>query len=71
VTPVEAPVLPLQGGEDRIVPPGHASWLLRRCPKAELWLRPREGHISILDACPVDMDWLREETGDRPQRRQE
>ena len=31
---------------------------MRACPTAELWLRPRDGHISVLDACPVAMDWL-------------
>jgi pimeloyl-ACP methyl ester carboxylesterase len=56
---VEAPVLIVQGGEDRVVPPSHAHWLLGRCPRAELWLRPRDGHVSVLDATPVAMDWLR------------
>jgi pimeloyl-ACP methyl ester carboxylesterase len=58
VAQVEAPVLVVQGGEDRIVPPAHADWLLRHCPHAELWLRPRDGHVSVLDACPVALDWL-------------
>jgi hypothetical protein len=26
---------------------------------SELWLRPRDGHISILSAVPLAMDWLR------------
>jgi pimeloyl-ACP methyl ester carboxylesterase len=56
---VMAPVLIVQGGQDRIVPPAHAEWMLRKCPRSEFWLRPRDGHISILDACPVAMDWLR------------
>ena len=30
-------------------------WLQR---KPHGWLRPRDGHISVLDACPVAMDWL-------------
>jgi len=51
-------VLLVQGGEDRVVPPTHADWLLNRCPRAELWLRPRDGHVSVLDAAPVAMDWL-------------
>jgi pimeloyl-ACP methyl ester carboxylesterase len=55
---VETPVLVVHGGEDRVVPPAHARWLLRRCPRAELWCRPRDGHVSILEACPVAMDWL-------------
>jgi pimeloyl-ACP methyl ester carboxylesterase len=55
---IDAPVLLVQGGEDRIVPPAHADWLMRHCPRPELWLRPRDGHVSVLDACPVAMDWL-------------
>ena len=55
---IAVPVLLVQGGEDRVIPPSHAEWLLRRLPAAELWLRPRDGHVSILDACPVAMDWL-------------
>jgi pimeloyl-ACP methyl ester carboxylesterase len=58
VAHVGAPVLVVQGGEDRVVPPAHADWLLRHCPRAELWLRPRDGHVSVLDACGVAMDWL-------------
>jgi pimeloyl-ACP methyl ester carboxylesterase len=59
VEQVDAPVLVVQGGEDRVIPPSHADWLLRHCPRAELWLRPRDGHISVLAASPVAMDWLR------------
>ena len=58
VARIEAPVLLVQGGEDRVVPPAHGDWLLRHCPTAELWLRPPDGHVSILDACPLAMDWL-------------
>jgi pimeloyl-ACP methyl ester carboxylesterase len=58
VADVATPVLFVPGGEDRVVPPAHAEWLVRRCPRAELWLRPRDGHVSVLDACPVAMDWL-------------
>lgn len=57
---VDGPVLLVQGGQDRVVPPAHVDALLRGCPGAELWLRPREGHISVLSACPVAMDWLGE-----------
>jgi pimeloyl-ACP methyl ester carboxylesterase len=59
VTQIDAPVLLVQGGEDRIVPPAHANWLMRHCPKPELWLRPHDGHVSILEACPLAMDWLK------------
>jgi pimeloyl-ACP methyl ester carboxylesterase len=56
---ITAPVLIVQGGQDRVVPPTHSMWLLNGCRYAELWLRPRDGHISVLDACPVALDWLR------------
>lgn len=59
VADIMAPVLLIQGGQDRVVPPAHANWLLRQCREGELWLRPNDGHISILDACPLAMDWLR------------
>jgi pimeloyl-ACP methyl ester carboxylesterase len=55
---VDAPVLFVQGGEDRVVPRAHAEWMLRQCPRGELWVRPRDGHVSVLEACPVAMDWL-------------
>jgi pimeloyl-ACP methyl ester carboxylesterase len=63
---IAAPVLLVQGGEDRIVPPAHADWLLRQLPAAELWLRPRDGHVSVLAACPVAMDWLAGHAADAP-----
>jgi pimeloyl-ACP methyl ester carboxylesterase len=56
---IDGPVLLVQGEQDRVVPRSHAAWLARTIPSAELWLRPRDGHISILDASPVAMDWLR------------
>lgn len=55
---VQNPVLLVQGGEDRVVPASHAQWLLHHLSVAELWLRPREGHVSVLEACSVAMDWL-------------
>jgi pimeloyl-ACP methyl ester carboxylesterase len=57
---ISVPVLLVQGGEDRVVPSSHAEALLRAIPTSELWLRPRDGHVSVLDGCPVGMDWLRE-----------
>lgn len=60
VTEIGVPVFLVQGGEDRVVPPQHADALLRAIPTSELWLRPRDGHVSVLDACPVGMDWLRD-----------
>jgi pimeloyl-ACP methyl ester carboxylesterase len=59
---ISVPVLLVQGGEDRVIPPSHADALMRAMPTSELWLRPRDGHISILEACPVAMDWLLDTT---------
>src|ERR1035437_6499659 len=59
VAQIDAPVLLVQGGQDRVVPPTHGDWLMHNCPSSELWLRPRDGHISILGAVPLAMDWLR------------
>ena len=56
---ISVPILLVQGGEDRVVPSSHADALLRAIPTSELWLHPRDGHVSVLDACPVGMDWLR------------
>jgi pimeloyl-ACP methyl ester carboxylesterase len=55
---VEVPVLLVHGGDDRVVPFPHARSLLRACPRAELWVRPRDGHIAVLHAVPVALDWL-------------
>jgi pimeloyl-ACP methyl ester carboxylesterase len=55
---VEAPVLLVQGEQDRVAPLAHALQLTRELPQSELWLRPDDGHISVLDACPQAMDWL-------------
>ncbi len=57
---VVAPVLFLHGGQDRVVPSSHSEWLARRCPSAELWLCPEDGHISVLSSSRTAMDWLRE-----------
>jgi pimeloyl-ACP methyl ester carboxylesterase len=62
---IAVPVLLVQGGEDRVVPPAHADRLLRLCPRSELWLRPRDGHISVLEACAVAMDWAFAQAGPR------
>ncbi|SDS11884.1 Pimeloyl-ACP methyl ester carboxylesterase [Friedmanniella luteola] len=55
---VEVPVLLVHGGADRMIPVDHAHRLLAACPRAELWLRPRDGHVSVLDALPVALAWL-------------
>jgi pimeloyl-ACP methyl ester carboxylesterase len=60
VTRIAAPVLLVQGGEDRIVPASHAEWLAHAIQSSELWRRPGDGHISVLEAVPAAMDWLME-----------
>jgi pimeloyl-ACP methyl ester carboxylesterase len=57
---VHAPVLLVQGGGDRVVPASHAQALLAALPNAELWLRPRDGHVSVLTGIGLAMDWLLE-----------
>ena len=57
------PVLILHGGQDRMVPNGHGIWLAGHCPHAELWLRPDDGHITVLGSSAVPaLDWLVEHT---------
>jgi pimeloyl-ACP methyl ester carboxylesterase len=55
---VSAPVLILHGEQDRMVPSSHGEWLARRCRSAELWLRPGDGHISVLGSAVAALDWL-------------
>jgi pimeloyl-ACP methyl ester carboxylesterase len=55
---VRRPVLVVHGGEDRVVPSSHGEWLARHVPSAELWLRPADGHISILSSAAAALDWL-------------
>ncbi|MEV6559247.1 hypothetical protein AB0M22_26275 [Nocardia sp. NPDC051756] len=56
---IAAPVLLVQRGQDRGVPPAHADWLRQRLTKAHLWSRPDDGPVSVLRACADAMDWLR------------
>jgi pimeloyl-ACP methyl ester carboxylesterase len=56
---VQVPTLILHGGRDRIVPSSHGQWLAQHCPSAELWLRPDDGHISVLNSGPEALGWLR------------
>jgi len=55
---VRSPVLVVQGSLDRVIPPAHAEQLVRGLPLGELWVRPRDGHVAVLDAVPVALDWL-------------
>jgi len=57
---ISAPVLIVQGSQDRIAPRSHGTWLAHQIRSAELWLRPDDGHISVLSSAEAAMDWLRE-----------
>jgi pimeloyl-ACP methyl ester carboxylesterase len=57
---ISTPTLLLHGGQDGIVPSSHSEWLAARCPSAELWLLPDDGHISILGSAASALEWLRE-----------
>jgi pimeloyl-ACP methyl ester carboxylesterase len=62
---ISTPVLFIHGAQDRLVPSSHATWLAQRCPTAELWLRPDDGHVSILNSSVMALDWLREHASHR------
>jgi pimeloyl-ACP methyl ester carboxylesterase len=58
---ISAPVLILHGGEDRMVPASHGEWLAAHIPGAELWLRPGDGHLSVLSSARAALDWICEQ----------
>jgi pimeloyl-ACP methyl ester carboxylesterase len=60
---VRAPVLFLHGGQDRIAPSTHARWLAGQIPSSELWLRPDDGHVSILASAEAALGWLATSSG--------
>jgi len=55
---ISAPVLVVHGGDDRIVPSAHGEWLAHHLDVAELWLRPGDGHIAVLNSCAAALNWL-------------
>ncbi|GAA4843159.1 alpha/beta hydrolase [Luteimicrobium xylanilyticum] len=55
---VAQPALVVQGGRDRVVPPTHGTALIQHLARGELWHRPRDGHVSVLAAVPLAIDWL-------------
>jgi pimeloyl-ACP methyl ester carboxylesterase/acyl dehydratase len=60
LTEVTAPTLIMHGTDDHMVPSSHGEWLVAHCPAAELRLQQGEGHISVLDAAPSALAWLRQ-----------
>jgi pimeloyl-ACP methyl ester carboxylesterase len=55
---IAQPVLVVQGEADRVIPSSHGWWLSANLPNATVWLRPGDGHVSVLDAVPDALDWL-------------
>ena len=60
---ITAPVLLVHGDADRVVPVAHGRWLAARVPAAELWVRPGDGHVTVLDAGPEILAWLSDRAG--------
>lgn len=60
---VSVPTLLLHGGRDRVVPSSHGEWLAGRIPAAELWLRPEDGHITVMAAGDDALRWIAETDG--------
>jgi len=58
VEAVTSPVLFVHGEQDRMAPVAHARWLAGRCRGSELWLRPDDGHVSVLSSAPAALEWL-------------
>jgi pimeloyl-ACP methyl ester carboxylesterase len=59
---ISCPVLVAHGRRDRMIPASHARWLAEQIPTAELWLRPRDGHVAVLTGLGIALDWIREST---------
>jgi pimeloyl-ACP methyl ester carboxylesterase len=55
---IRVPVLLLHGEDDRVVPAAHSRWLAARLPSAELWSRPGDGHISVLQGGGAALEWV-------------
>lgn len=56
---IACPVLFVHGLQDRVAPAAHSQWLARHCRRAELWLRPDDGHISVMNQAASSLVWLR------------
>ena len=62
-TTVQVPVLLVHGSLDRIVPAAHTDRLARVLSDREVWVRPEDGHVSVLGALPDALDWLLAQAG--------
>lgn len=55
---IQVPVLLVHGQQDRMVPASHSVWLAQHVKSSELWLRPQDGHLSVLEAAEKALEWL-------------
>ncbi len=55
---IQTPVLVMHGADDKMVPPGHGTWLAGRVPTATARPVPDAGHITVLDTAPDALAWL-------------
>jgi pimeloyl-ACP methyl ester carboxylesterase len=56
---ITAPVLIVQGGDDRFVPRSHGEWLAGRIPGATAWISDEDGHLTLLERrIPEVHEWL-------------
>ncbi len=55
---ITPPTLLVHGTDDRIVPLAHSRWLADSIVRAELWVRPADGHLSVMHAGEQMLDWL-------------
>ena len=62
---VPPPILILHGELDRVVPATHGRWLAEHIPDAELWVKPGEGHVSVLRHAADALAWLSRAAGAR------
>ncbi len=46
---IAAPVLIVQGGDDRFVPKAHGEWLAAHVPGCEAWIDDENGHLTLLE----------------------
>jgi len=58
ISSVRVPTQIWQGGQDRMVPFAHGTWLATRLPQADIHLEPKEGHLSLFGRFPLIHEWL-------------
>lgn len=59
VAAIRRPVLVLQGGDDRMVPPGHGEWLGAHVAGAEVRIDGGHGHLTLVEhLVPEVHEWL-------------